>query len=574
MDIHSHHERGDSMHNIFVSYRREDSSDVTGRIFDHLKARFGKEHLFKDVDSIALGVDFREAMIKAVQDCDVFLAVIGADWLNARDEAGGRRIDKPEDYVQLEVKAALDRNIPVIPVLVERASMPTQQDLPEPLQPLALRNAISVRPDPDFRHDMDRLSESIERFLKPEPVWLRILRGHWRSLAAAVGVLILAAFIVIIARREPPIPPDVISKLTVINVTIIVKEYEKMEDKPLDEKLKQQIDLAVASALDGKHLESVRLLEEIATKAPLPSIYTNLGVEYAKLNKVAQAKSAFAKAIDKDPGYQAARANQRLLDAVLPDSHEQAKPIAYEPSSIPTMLLEPLDAKAGGMKEIQVVKPGALARYYQIEYTLKPGVPVIVNPGKYDLIFKPAGDGNFIIQKDLGIASGQLVRINPNLLLGTLLIEPIERKDLPAVKQVQLFQTGEADERLIYQQADKLGVPMAIVPGRYDIRIETADGDEFIPFKNVAVKERQIVSFQFDKEVAGFIVHKPAIPGIQVDAIRVRRSGREVARTKKFDRPILVPPGDGYEIVLDQPSGQFTVAPNVTAKRGELITVP
>jgi TIR domain len=107
------------MGNIFVSYRREDSSDVTGRIFDYLKTVFGPERLFKDVDSIQLGTDFREAIKQAVDHCHVVLAVIGDDWLELKDEAGIRRVDLPDDFVRLEIASALERKIPVIPVLVE-----------------------------------------------------------------------------------------------------------------------------------------------------------------------------------------------------------------------------------------------------------------------------------------------------------------------------------------------------------------------------------------------------------------------------------------------------------------------
>src|SRR6187399_353236 len=130
------------MRNIFVSYRREDSSDVTGRIFDYLKTAFGEKHLFKDVDSIQLGTDFRDAIKQGVNQCHVLLAIIGDEWLKATDKTGARRLDDPDDFVRLEITAALDRNIPVIPVLVEGATVPKQADLPPPLQRLAFRNAI------------------------------------------------------------------------------------------------------------------------------------------------------------------------------------------------------------------------------------------------------------------------------------------------------------------------------------------------------------------------------------------------------------------------------------------------
>ena len=309
------------MQNIFVSYRREDSSDVTGRIFDHLRTAFGEEHLFKDVDSIPLGTDFREVISAAVQQCDVLLVVIGEKWLDVKDEAGGRRIDDPDDYVRLEISSALDRNIPVIPVLVGRATIPTQESLPAPLQRLAFRNALYVRPDPDFHNDIERLRRDLGRFLKlPDPAKKhesRTQRTVMIATAAVVGVIVLAV-IVLTLRPPQSISGDTVNTMTVTNVAIILEEYEKYQGKPLlDDQLKQQIDRAVAAAREGNHRESVQLLEKISERVPVPAVFTNLGVEYAKLNDPDAARSAFAKAMDKDPSYEAARVNQALLENSL-----------------------------------------------------------------------------------------------------------------------------------------------------------------------------------------------------------------------------------------------------------------
>jgi len=149
---------------IFVSYRRHDSADVTGRIYDRLVQRFDKAQVFKDVDSIPLGVDFREHLGGVVGQCDVLLAVIGNEWL-AADSAGRRRVDDTKDFVRIEIEAALQRNIPVIPLLVRGASVPGENDLPASLARLSYRNGIAVRPDPDFHRDMDRLIAGLEGHL-------------------------------------------------------------------------------------------------------------------------------------------------------------------------------------------------------------------------------------------------------------------------------------------------------------------------------------------------------------------------------------------------------------------------
>jgi hypothetical protein len=151
---------------IFISYRRSDSADVTGRIYDRLVTHFGEGSVFQDVEDIPLGMDFTEFIQDVVGKCDAFLAIIGDEWLSATDHAGGRRLDNPADNVRIEIQSALKRQIPLIPVLVRGAEMPTAQSLPASLGALATRNAIRVRPNPDFRSDMTRLIEGLEELFK------------------------------------------------------------------------------------------------------------------------------------------------------------------------------------------------------------------------------------------------------------------------------------------------------------------------------------------------------------------------------------------------------------------------
>jgi hypothetical protein len=150
---------------IFISYRREDSADITGRITDRLIQKFGRDAVFKDVESIPLGSDFRKHLKDAVGRCDVLIAVIGRQWTTIQNENGKRRLDDPRDHLRIEVESALERDIAVIPVLVQGAVVPDEETLPEPLRPLAYRNAQPVRPDPDFNHDLERLMSGIEAHL-------------------------------------------------------------------------------------------------------------------------------------------------------------------------------------------------------------------------------------------------------------------------------------------------------------------------------------------------------------------------------------------------------------------------
>ncbi|MEK6762139.1 MAG: SUMF1/EgtB/PvdO family nonheme iron enzyme [Nitrospirota bacterium] len=151
------------MSKILISYRREDSADVTGRIYDRLVQKFGQGAVFKDVDSIPLGVDFRTFLDEQVAKCEVFLAVIGRDWMKKRGSKGKSRLDDPGDFVRIEIESALKRQIPVIPVLVSGASIPPTERLPTSVQDLSYRHGIAVRVDPDFHRDMDRLIEYLKK---------------------------------------------------------------------------------------------------------------------------------------------------------------------------------------------------------------------------------------------------------------------------------------------------------------------------------------------------------------------------------------------------------------------------
>lgn len=128
-------------------------------------SRYGPASVFKDVETIPLGLDFRDVIRKALGKCKVVLAVIGRDWVSATDEAGERRLDNPADFVRIELEATLERGIPVVPVLVDDAPIPKARDLPESLGALVYRNGIPIRPDPDFDHDMDRLEDGLDRIL-------------------------------------------------------------------------------------------------------------------------------------------------------------------------------------------------------------------------------------------------------------------------------------------------------------------------------------------------------------------------------------------------------------------------
>ncbi|MEM9092553.1 MAG: toll/interleukin-1 receptor domain-containing protein [Cyanobacteria bacterium P01_F01_bin.53] len=169
------------MSRIFISYRRSDAAAEAGRIYDYLERAFGHEAIFKDVDAIDAGDDFRDRINDAVGQCQVLLAVIGKSWLQVTDEAGQRRLDNPADLVRLEIETALLRKVRVIPLLLDGVAMPTVRDLPTALVPLVDRNAARVRHDPDFRRDMDRVIEVIQRELEGCPQTVEQLKGPFSN---------------------------------------------------------------------------------------------------------------------------------------------------------------------------------------------------------------------------------------------------------------------------------------------------------------------------------------------------------------------------------------------------------
>ena len=149
---------------IFISYRRADDQAAAGRLYDRLLQHFDHEQLFMDVEAIEPGVDFVKSLDEQVAACIAFIAVIGPRWLDVRNHDGNPRLDDPTDYVRVEMKSALKRDIRVIPVLVDGASMPRPSDLPPSLQAFARRNAMEIAHH-RFAADCDDLARHIKRAL-------------------------------------------------------------------------------------------------------------------------------------------------------------------------------------------------------------------------------------------------------------------------------------------------------------------------------------------------------------------------------------------------------------------------
>jgi hypothetical protein len=151
--------------NIFISYRRDDDPGFTQAIYLRLEQEFPGESLFMDVEGhIKAGDDYVAVLTEWVARCDVLLAIIGARWIDIKDEDGNRRLEKESDFVRVEIASALRLGKRVIPVLVNLAEMPRAGDLPPPLQPLVRRNAVAIRPT-RFKADSQGLINALKEAL-------------------------------------------------------------------------------------------------------------------------------------------------------------------------------------------------------------------------------------------------------------------------------------------------------------------------------------------------------------------------------------------------------------------------
>ncbi len=209
------------MPSVFISYRRSDSIAFTGRIYDRLTAAFGKNNVFKDVDNIRPGEDFRQVLDRALNRSDVLLVIIGTSWLMIADDYGNRRLNDPKDYVRIEIETGLKRDdVLVIPVLVNDAEMPPTDSLPSTLRDLAYRNNVSVRNDPDFNNDINSLIRVIQD-----------QAGSGRSpLLTIIGALLLLAVIAaavifgVLPRLNQPPSPTPSQVAQVVETKIVTDE--------------------------------------------------------------------------------------------------------------------------------------------------------------------------------------------------------------------------------------------------------------------------------------------------------------------------------------------------------------
>lgn len=186
------------MSKIFISYRREDSAGYSGRLADRLALTFGDRQIFRDFEDINPGQNFAESIQAGLSGADVFLVVIGPRWLQVTDHNGRRRLDNAEDFVRLEIETALQRDIQIIPILVNGAKMPRTADLPTSLTTLIYRQALELS-DSRWEQDVGKLIGHIKNYVKP-------VKNNWsprRIAVYAVTTLLALAGMAVWLSRQP-----------------------------------------------------------------------------------------------------------------------------------------------------------------------------------------------------------------------------------------------------------------------------------------------------------------------------------------------------------------------------------
>jgi tetratricopeptide (TPR) repeat protein len=289
--------------NIFINYRRDESGHVAGRLAQWLAPAFGRDKIFMDVDSIPVGFDFVEYLNSQVAACDAMVSIVGLNWLKATDENGRRRLDNPEDFVVIEIAAALARDIPVVPVLVDGARMPKASDLPDSLKLFARRNAIEVR-HTNFSSDAKALVKKLREALDH--------RGPTRGLFERWGrrTLMVGAVVGVVAAALLLLPDDLWKSIPRLDHFLHPSAVENTAsaNSELLPLLKQMMMLGGGGQPNQGSTVNVRVRRE-------PSLIAAEAEAKRKADEAERQRQATLKAEEEHPGAGAEKATRGANDA-------------------------------------------------------------------------------------------------------------------------------------------------------------------------------------------------------------------------------------------------------------------
>ncbi len=281
--------------------------------------------------------------------------------------------------------------------------------------------------------------------------------------------------------------------------------------------------------------ESIRLLEQVAQAAPVPAIYNNLGVEYAKTQNVEASRRAFELSKAKIAEVAAAAAKNRpLSETALKPPPVSGPGVRTESSAVPAMTIDAVSPPYEAPAEIHVIAHGTpVSGSYQVKYRPEPGTPVVMEPGAYDVLMKVASYGaGFILASNVVVREGTLTRIDPNALVGGIAVEPVSKKGFPLITKLEFVDRSSGDKRLLAQQTEKLGVTLPIAPGTYDV-IGTTTYDQHVEIAgNIAVRAKEITRFDTLGQVAAIVVHAPNVKGLNMKAVYALKAGTNAIAAK------------------------------------------
>ena len=192
---------------IFINYRRDDAAGFAGRLSDSLGNYFGRNRVFRDVTDIDYGADFEQVIDQKLSESGAVVVLIGDNWSSVTNEEGERRLDDPADYVSREIAAALQSEVPVVPVLIGRASMPRKDELPEKLVELTRRNALKIT-DERWDFDVNRLAKVLAIDVPGSAAQRRldILKSVALLLLFASSTFVTSAFCVAVTKWAGSVP--------------------------------------------------------------------------------------------------------------------------------------------------------------------------------------------------------------------------------------------------------------------------------------------------------------------------------------------------------------------------------
>jgi len=176
---------------IFISYRRTDTADFTVALYNQLLDYFREDMIFKDINTIQPGQQFAEVLEAALDSCAVVLVVIGPGWVGKESN----RLMEEGDWVRQEIAVALQRNLRVVPILVNGTKMPAKDQLPPDLHGLTKRQAHPID-NQRFEYDVERLCLAIKDLVPITRSKQTLRKGSpWDNAFKAILLLFMLASI-------------------------------------------------------------------------------------------------------------------------------------------------------------------------------------------------------------------------------------------------------------------------------------------------------------------------------------------------------------------------------------------